>query len=262
MVLKKISASGAKCYACSYKANAGFLYPLERGFIFVNKPALHILFSDISCVKFDRSNQGTRSFDFEIEHTNGTKYLFSGIEKTEQEKLAEFIKQKGMRIAKSAKEAQTKIQLDGEDSDLDPYAERMKAEGRVRDDDDEDSEGDEDFEAASESEDDIEYDSDASIDSASSGDESGSGSDSGSDGSGSDDDKKKKSKRSKSDKKASSKSSKDTKSKSKDKSPAKRKSSDSKEKSKKAKSESSSSKTESGKTPKSAEFVEDSDSSD
>jgi hypothetical protein len=42
---------------------------------------MHILFSDISAVKFDRSNQTTRSFDFEIEHTNGTKYLFSGIEK-------------------------------------------------------------------------------------------------------------------------------------------------------------------------------------
>ena len=42
---------------------------------------MHILFSDIAMVKLDRSNQGTRSFDFEIENVNGTKYLFSGIDK-------------------------------------------------------------------------------------------------------------------------------------------------------------------------------------
>lgn len=75
------TTAGAKCYPCSCKASSGFLYPLERGFMFVNKPPLHILFSDIKFVKFDRSNQGTRSFDFEIEHKNGTKHVFNGIEK-------------------------------------------------------------------------------------------------------------------------------------------------------------------------------------
>ena len=69
----------------------------------MTKPPLHILFSDISFVKFDRSSQGTRSFDFEIEHKNGTKYTFNGIEKTEQEKFAEFVKSKGINIAKSDK---------------------------------------------------------------------------------------------------------------------------------------------------------------
>jgi structure-specific recognition protein 1 len=74
-------SAGAKCYPCSCKASSGFLYPLERGFMFVNKPPLHIVFSDIKFVKFDRSQQGTRSFDFEIEHKNGTKHVFNGIEK-------------------------------------------------------------------------------------------------------------------------------------------------------------------------------------
>lgn len=76
------SASGAKCLACSYKANSGFLYPLERGFMFVHKPPLHILFQDIGAVTFSRSNQGhVRSFDFEIDHKNGTKHVFNNIEK-------------------------------------------------------------------------------------------------------------------------------------------------------------------------------------
>ena len=50
--------------------------------MFVHKPPLHILFQDISAVTFSRSNQGhVKSFDFEIDHKNGTKNLFYGIEK-------------------------------------------------------------------------------------------------------------------------------------------------------------------------------------
>lgn len=76
------SSNNAKCLPCSYRANSGFLYPLERGFMFVHKPPLHILFQDIAAVTFSRSNQGhVRSFDFEIDHKNGTKHMFNGIEK-------------------------------------------------------------------------------------------------------------------------------------------------------------------------------------
>jgi structure-specific recognition protein 1 len=247
------TSAGAKCYPCSCKASSGFLYPLERGFMFVNKPPLHIVFSDIKFVKFDRSQQGTRSFDFEIEHKNGTKHVFNGIEKTEQERLQEFVKQKGISIAKSEKGFQQTIQKldDDEDSDHDAYAERMKAEGREKDNDDsDDDEDDEDFQAGSESDDDIEYDSNASIDSESSGS-----------GSGSDNDKKKKS--SKNSKSSKRRESDEKSSKKKDKSPAKRSSKDNK------KSDASSSKKskpttkgtpEGAKAPKSAEFVEDSDS--
>lgn len=184
------TASGAKCYPCSYKANAGFLYPLERGFIFVNKPPIHTPISEIATVSFDRSQQGTRSFDFEIETRNGIKYVFSGIEKTEQEKLAEFCKQKGINISK-ASTLQGKSSKFGElkDDEVDAYAERMKAEGAAAAaDDDDDDEEDEDFNADEDSEDDdIEYDSDAST-GTSSDDASGA----------SDSDKKKKAKKSKS----------------------------------------------------------------
>jgi len=227
------TASGSKCYSCSCKANSGFLYPLERGFMFVNKPPLHILFSDISVVKFDRSNQGTRSFDFEIEHKNGTKHVFNGIEKGEQERLQEFIKQKGIKIAKAAKQQQilNQTQSDSDESEHDAYAERMKAEGQGKGDEDSDDEEDEDFQADESSDDDIEYDSNASIDSNTSE-------------SGSDDGKKEKKKSSH---------------KSKDKSPVKRK-----EKSSKSDSPKKSKSTPSKGTPdkvKSAEFVEtDSDS--
>jgi structure-specific recognition protein 1 len=219
---------------------------LERGFIFVNKPPLHILFSDISFVKFDRSQQGTRSFDFEIEHKNGTKYVFNGIEKTEQEKFSEFLKVKEIKIAKTKDSFATNYK-ESNGKDHDAYAERMKAEGRQKeegDEDDDDDEEDEDFEAGSESDEDIEYDSDASIDSGSS-DESDAGS-------GEDSPKKKKASKEKSDKGASK--SKD----SKKKSPVKRKSGGGKDKAKKSKSADTSRGSDGGKVPKSAEFIEDS----
>ena len=242
------TAAGAKCYPCSYKANAGFLYPLERGFIFVNKPPMHFLFSDVSVVKFDRSQQGTRSFDFEIEHKNGTKYVFNGIEKTEQDKLSEFIKGKGINIAKS-KDGFAANYKESNGKEHDAYAERMKAEGREKeaDDDDDDDEEDEDFEAGSESDEDIEYDSDASIDS-----DSSDGSDA---ASGEDSPKKKKPSKEKSDKSGKSKDSKK-------KSPVKRKekSGGGKEKAKKSKSADTSRGSDGGKVPKSAEFIEDSGS--
>lgn len=66
---------------CSYKAAAGFMYPLERGFIYVHKPPMHIRFEEIACVNFARSGGSTRSFDFEIETRNGVVHIFSSIEK-------------------------------------------------------------------------------------------------------------------------------------------------------------------------------------
>lgn len=73
--------SGAQCITCSYKASSGLLYPLERGFIYVHKPPVHIRFDEISFVNFARGTTTTRSFDFEIETKQGTQYTFSSIER-------------------------------------------------------------------------------------------------------------------------------------------------------------------------------------
>lgn len=79
-------SSGAfSSISCSYKAGSGFLYPLERGFMFVPKPPVHIRFDEISCVNFARVQSGggmsSRSFDFEVEHKNGSVITFSSIDK-------------------------------------------------------------------------------------------------------------------------------------------------------------------------------------
>lgn len=54
------SHSGTPAVGCSYKAAAGYMYPLERGFIYVHKPPVHIRFEEISSVNFARSGGGTR----------------------------------------------------------------------------------------------------------------------------------------------------------------------------------------------------------
>eukprot|EP01041_Mallomonas_annulata_P003551 gene3551-7066_t len=42
------------CVKCSLKANEGLLYPLEKSFVFINKPTLLINFDDIESVEFQR----------------------------------------------------------------------------------------------------------------------------------------------------------------------------------------------------------------
>ncbi|XP_014674263.1 PREDICTED: FACT complex subunit SSRP1-like [Priapulus caudatus] len=90
--------SGAHAISCSYKATAGFLYPLERGFIYVHKPPVHIRFDEISFTNFARSGGSTRSFDFEIETKNGTLFTYSSIDKEEYANLFDFVKSKKLRI--------------------------------------------------------------------------------------------------------------------------------------------------------------------
>jgi len=74
--------SGTQSIACSHKATTGYLYPLERGFIFVPKPPLHIRFEEVESVNFARSAGNTRSFDFDIDTLTGSTCTFVGIEKS------------------------------------------------------------------------------------------------------------------------------------------------------------------------------------
>lgn len=73
-------AKGAHAISCSYKSNSGFLYPLERGFMYVHKPPMHIRFDEIQSVNFAGTGS-LRYFDFEIETRNKTTFVFSSIEK-------------------------------------------------------------------------------------------------------------------------------------------------------------------------------------
>ncbi|KAJ8932779.1 hypothetical protein NQ314_014483 [Rhamnusium bicolor] len=178
-----IGHSGTPAIGCSFKAAAGLLYPLERGFIYVHKPPIHIRFEEINSVNFARSGGSTRSFDFEVELKSGTVHTFSSIEKEEYAKLFDFITCKKLNIKNRGKNDKASIKDDFGNSDdeaaPDAYLERVKAEAQERDDgqsDDDDESTDEDFNP-NQDESDVaeEYDTDHS--SSSEEDEEGGGSD-------------------------------------------------------------------------------------
>ncbi|XP_016095545.1 FACT complex subunit SSRP1 isoform X1 [Sinocyclocheilus grahami] len=165
--------SGAQCITCSYKASSGLLYPLERGFIYVHKPPVHLRFEEISCVNFARGTTTTRSFDFEIETKQGNQYTFSSIEREEYGKLFDFVNAKKLSIKnrgfkeKKGMKRNDNMYSDSDDDQHDAYLERMKEEGKIReeanDSDDSEGESDESFNPGEE-DDEIaeEYDSKAS----------------------------------------------------------------------------------------------------
>ncbi|KAM9375598.1 FACT complex subunit SSRP1a isoform 1-T2 [Pholidichthys leucotaenia] len=174
--------SGTHCITCSYKASSGLLYPLERGFIYVHKPPVHLRFEEISCVNFARGTTTTRSFDFEIETKQGNQYTFSSIEREEYGKLFDFVNAKKLNIKnrgfKEGMKGNIDEYSDSDNDEHDAYLERMKAEGKIReegnDSDESDAGSDESFNPGEE-DDDIaeEYDSNASAsDSSEEGDES------------------------------------------------------------------------------------------
>ncbi|XP_034831772.1 FACT complex subunit Ssrp1 [Maniola hyperantus] len=138
--------------ACSYKAAAGYLYPLEKGFIYVHKPPVHIRFEEIASVNFARGGaSSTKSFDFEIELKQGSVHTFSSIEKGEYDKLFDYITSKKLHVKNTGKNDKALYDDDFGDSDTekepDAYLERVKAEAKERDSDDSDDDEstDEDF---------------------------------------------------------------------------------------------------------------------
>ena len=78
------SSSNQRAITCSSRAASGYLYPLDKGFIFVHKPAVYIKFDAIASVNFARMTGGagvSKSFDFEVELKDGNVHHFSSMMK-------------------------------------------------------------------------------------------------------------------------------------------------------------------------------------
>merc|ERR1719411_1743876 len=169
--------SGTPAISCSYKAASGFIYPLERGFMFVYKPPIFIKFEDVQAVHFARSGGSNRSFDIEIKTRGDSIYTFSNIEKDEYSRLYEFLKSKKITVKSTGKMDASKLDLSSDN--IDHYAETVKADAESSDGSDNSmSSDDEDFnpdtlEAKDAKE---EYDSDPSDTGSESDEGSGSGS--------------------------------------------------------------------------------------
>ncbi|CAK9435637.1 uncharacterized protein LODBEIA_P03640 [Lodderomyces beijingensis] len=156
--------------SCSLKASEGYLYPLERCFLFVTKPTLYIPYSEISNVVMSRTGGGvsaSRTFDLEINIIGSTqKHIFGSIDREEQENIERFCKEKGVKVKNEEKIAKQRL------------AKALEQEADMDDDDDdadvdmgsageEDSEEDGDFKSGSDSDVAEEFDSAAESDSGS-----------------------------------------------------------------------------------------------
>lgn len=132
-----IGHSGTPAVGCSFKAAAGYLYPLERGFMYVHKPPLHIRFEEIAYVNFARGGGSTKSFDFEVELKSGTSHTFSSIEKEEYSKLYDFIVSKKLTVKNTGKMTSNYAEDfgDSDKEEPDAYLARVKAEAQERDSD-------------------------------------------------------------------------------------------------------------------------------
>ena len=78
------SNNNLQAISCSNHATNGYLYPLDKGFIFVHKPTIYIKFEGIASVNFARMTGGagvSRSFDFDIELKDGIIHHFSSMMK-------------------------------------------------------------------------------------------------------------------------------------------------------------------------------------
>ncbi|CAB4434320.1 unnamed protein product [Rhizophagus irregularis] len=147
----------------SLKANEGYLYPLEKCFLFVPKPPTYLPFSEILSVTFSRVSAsltkkndlgGPRTFDMKFNMRSGTEFGFSSLNREEYEVLELYLRSKNIKTIKDTADetalsySEFMKELDDDDDEVMPAAKRRKSESV--DPDDEDSEMDEDFVASSE----------------------------------------------------------------------------------------------------------------
>lgn len=95
------------CMTCSYKANLGALYPLEKAFMYVVKPRpIYIRFEDIQHVLF--AHGGKKNFEFQITLRSGEmkNCNFESIDREDYPRLFKFCQQKKIRIKNIGKHEQ------------------------------------------------------------------------------------------------------------------------------------------------------------
>lgn len=106
------SEFGQACLPCAYKANQGYIYPLEKSFLFLNKPPLYIQYADINLITISRVGElssSSKSFDLDIVlRNNGGVYNFTNIPKEDQPALQHYLKSKNLKV-KNDDEEQQKI---------------------------------------------------------------------------------------------------------------------------------------------------------
>lgn len=149
---------------CSIKASEGFLYCLEKAFMFVPKPATYISYEQTQSITFSRVGgavSALSTFDITVHMKNGAgSSQFSNINREDLKALEEFFKLKGLRVKNEIDDDTNLIAAALGDDDMASSDEEAVGPKADRGSADEDEESvDEDFQAESESDVAEEYDS-------------------------------------------------------------------------------------------------------
>ncbi|KAK8076562.1 POB3-like protein [Apiospora phragmitis] len=153
---------GIKCFI---KASEGFLYCLEKAFMFVPKPATYISYENTASITFSRVGGAVSTlstFDITVHLKNGAgSNQFNNINREDLKALEDFFKLKGLRVKNEIDEdAKMLAAAIREEAMMDDSEEEVVGNRADRGSADEDEESlDEDFDADSESDVAEEFDS-------------------------------------------------------------------------------------------------------
>lgn len=165
---------------CSIKASEGFLYCLEKAFMFVPKPATYIAYEQTQSVTFSRVGGAVSSlstFDITVLMKGGAgSSQFSNINREDLKALESFFKLKGLRVKNEIDEDANLLAAALREQAMDESDDEPAAPRADRGSADEDEESvDEDFQADSDSDVAEEFDSAHDSDSSASGSDAESG---------------------------------------------------------------------------------------
>lgn len=166
------SCTDGNSIKCALKANEGFLYPLERNFLFLPKPVTLVPHSNVARVEFSRTGSGLgnpRSFDLRFYLKSGQDISLSNIAKEEHLNLEEFLRAKSIEFHSKDDEVRLKksaAPLDDDDREF----KRIRSDG-------EESSPDEDYAEGSGGDSSVDEEYDEDFESGASGSEAGSASD-------------------------------------------------------------------------------------
>ncbi|KAK9355103.1 hypothetical protein V1505DRAFT_414769 [Lipomyces doorenjongii] len=119
------SAHGQAGVKCSLKASEGYLYFLEKSFLFIPKPTVYMAHSDVSSVTLSRvggSVSSSRTFDLTVTLVTGVSHQYSSINREEQSGIESYLKSKNIKIKNDLVDDQTFLAAalgsDSDDSDV------------------------------------------------------------------------------------------------------------------------------------------------
>ncbi|CAN8097198.1 unnamed protein product [Discula destructiva] len=160
---------------CAIKASEGFLYLLEKAFMFVPKPATYISFEQTQSITFSRVSgavSALSTFDITVQLKGSNSQQFSNINRDDLKTLEQFFKLKGLRVKNEIDEDEKMLKLAMREQELSSDEDMAPAADRGSADEDEES-VDEDFHTETESDVAEEFDSDHESSGGSGSDEEG-----------------------------------------------------------------------------------------